>query len=534
LSNFDVLIRGGDLVDGTGSEARVADVGIRGDRIAAIGHLSANGAARVIAAEGHVVCPGFVDIQSQSVLSLLASGDAESHIRQGITSELIGEGGSPGQVTPRVLARNPRYAEWVDSLGLRVDWSGFRGYFDRLERSGTSVNLGAFASMDLLRIETVGYENRPPSASELGEMQAILDRAMREGAFGLATALAYPPASFSSTEELVALARIASAHGGIYISHVRGESGGVLAAIDEAITIGKEARLPVVVFHLKVAGRANWGRMPEVGALIEAARAQGGLVSACQYPYTMAGTGLAAPLPEWVLDGGPDTLLGRLRDPSTRARVRQEMESRDALLGRVDFEAIQIAEVPKGSDPSLVSKRVAEIARFTGEDPFDAYFRILIETRGAAFALYHSMSEGDVRTAMAFPWVSIATDAEATSPRGVLGRALVHPRAYGTFPRVLGRYVREARLLSLPDAIRKMTSLPASQVGLTERGVIREGAFADIVVLDPTTVVDTATCEQPHQFPTGIRWVIVNGVVTVDEAEHTGARSGRVLRRGAS
>jgi N-acyl-D-aspartate/D-glutamate deacylase len=451
-------------------------------------------------------------------------------VRQGITTELVGEGGSPGQLTPKILAQDPRYGEWLAALGLTLDWSGFDGWFARLEERGTSVNVGAFASVDLLRAEVVGLQDRPPSDDELERMRALLAGAMRQGAFGLATALVYPPASHTTTDELVALASVAAAHGGRYASHVRGESGRLMAALAEAITIGERARLPVLVFHLKIAGRPNWGRMGEVGALIEAARARGVAISACQYPYTAAGTGICAPIPDWAQEGGPACIVERLRDPATRARIRAEMETRDAMLGRVDFDAIQIASVPPDGDASLTGRRVSEIARARGQDPWDAYFGIVVDHRTNVFALFHSMSEDDVRTAMRFPWVSVATDAEATSPAL---HGVVHPRAYGTFPRVLGRYVREERVLSLEEAIRKMTSLPAEQLGLADRGVLREGAFADVVVFDPLRVRDTATFEAPHAYSIGIETVIVNGVVTVDAGEHTGARAGRTLRHAS-
>lgn len=513
--DLDLVIRGGDLVDGTGAPARRADVGIRGDRIVAIGG-DLSPARRAIDARGKIVAPGFIDIQSQSVFTLLADGNAESHVRQGITTEIVGEGGSPGQLTAKIIEQDPRYGEWLASLGLALDWRGFDGWFGKLEERGTSVNVGAFASVDLLRAEVVGLDDRPPTAAEVAAMRAILERAMREGTFGLATALAYPPASYTTTDELVALAEVAASHGGIYASHVRGESGRVFDAVGEAIAIGERAKLPVLVYHLKIAGRPSWGRMGEIGALFEDARSRGVAVSACQYPYAAAGAGIIAPIPDWAQEGGPPALIERLRDPTTRARIRREMDEREAFLGRVDFDAIQVG-----------GRRIADLARERGEDPFETYFDLVVLHRTNLFVVYHSMSEDDVRTAMRFPWLSIATDAEATSPAQNMQ---VHPRAYGTFPRVFGRYVRDEKVLSLEDAVRKMTSLPASQLGLADRGVVREGAFADLVVFDPTTVLDRATFEAPHAYPVGIEHVVVNGVVTVDSGEHTGARAGRAVR----
>jgi N-acyl-D-aspartate/D-glutamate deacylase len=356
---------------------------------------------------------------------------------------------------------------------------------------------------------------------------------MSEGAFGLATALIYPPASYASTDELVALAKVSARYGGIYISHVRNEGDRVDAAMREAIEVGLRAKLPVVVFHLKVSGKRNWGRMAEVVALLEDARARGVAISACMYPYTFSGTGLAAQLPGWAQEGGAEKMVLRLRDPAERARMREEMTRGGSGLGGVDLTTIQIGAVPPETDQSVMGKRIPEIAASRGKDPWETYFDLLVETRGNALALYHSMNEADLRVAMRAPWVSIATDAEATHPKGELGRQHVHPRAYGTFPRVLGRYVREAAVFDLPEAIRKMTGLPASQVGLLDRGTLRVGAFADIVTLDPNNVVDLATAERPHQFSRGIMHVVVNGVLTVDREQHTGARAGRALRRGA-
>ena len=528
MTDFDLVILGGDVFDGTGAPPRRVDVGITRDRIAVIGELSSKTSARTIDARGKVVAPGFVDIQSQSVFTLLADGRGQSHVRQGITTEIVGEGGAPGQLTPKILEQDPRYGEWLGALGLTLDWKGFGGWFERLEKQGISVNVGAFASVDLLRAEVVGLDHRAATPAEVDRMSALLGNAMGEGTFGLATALVYPPASYTSTDELVSLANVAARHGGLYASHVRGESAHVFTAIGEVIEIGERAGLPVLLFHLKIAGRPNWGRMREVGDVVERARARGLAISACQYPYAAAGTGICAPIPDWAQEGGPPALVARLRDPETRARIRQEMETREAMLGRVDFEAIQIASIPAGGDVSQMGMRVTEIARARGEDPWDTYFSLVVENRTNVFAIFHSMSEDDVRTAMRFPWVSVASDAEATSPEQ---HGLVHPRAYGAFPRVLGRYVREEKVLPLAEALRKMTSLPAAQLGLVDRGTLREGAFADLVVFDPNTVRDTASFEAPHSFPIGIETVIVNGIVTVDGGDHTGARAGRTLRK---
>lgn len=529
VPDLDLLVRGGELVDGTGEPGRRVDVGVRGDRIVALGDLASTSAKRTLDARGKIIAPGFVDVQSQSVITLLSDGNAESHVRQGITTEIVGEGGAPGQMTKKILAQDPRYVEWLGALGVELDWTGFDGWFARLERQGISVNAGSFASVDLLRAEVVGLADRVATVEEIERMRGILEASMAQGTFGLATALVYPPASHTTTDELVAIVEIAAKHGGLYASHVRGESGRVFTAIGEAITIGERAKLPVLVYHLKIAGRPNWGRMSEVAALIEGARARGVAISACQYPYAAAGTGICAPIPDWAQEGGPTAILERLRTPDTRARIQKEMETRDAMLGRIDFDAIQIASVPADGDHALMGKRVSEIARARNQDPWETYFGIVVDHRTNVFAIFHSMSEDDVRTAMRLPWVSVASDAEATSPAQ---HGLVHPRAYGTFPRVLGRYVRDEKVLALPEAIRKMTSLPASQLGIVDRGVVREGAFADLVVFDAGRVADTATYEAPHAYPIGIEHVVVNGVMTIEAGEHTGARAGRAIRHG--
>jgi N-acyl-D-amino-acid deacylase len=528
---YDLIIRGGNIIDGTGAPARRADVGVKRERIDKIGNLEGKRAATEIDAAGLTVTPGFIDVQGQSGNSLLVDGNGESHIRQGITSEIVGEGSTPALMRPDpalVLAPGQRPPEWHT----------FDEYLRTLERYGTSINVGSFAPIAMVRSEVVGLVNRPPTGEELARMEAIVDRAMRDGAFGLATALIYPPAAFASTDEIVSLAKVAARYGGIYITHVRGESFRVKEAIAEAITIGEQAKLPVVIYHLKVAARPLWGTMADVGKIIDEARARGVKVSACQYPYTAGGTGLAASLPGWVQEGGREVMLARLRDVGLRPKIRAEIETKlpgegfdgaENLVAGSTFEGIQIASVPQDRDQAVVGKRISEIAAGRGEDPWDTYFRLLTENDGRVGALYHMMSEEDVRAAMRFPWVSVGTDAAAIKPEGELGRGQPHPRAYGTFPRILGRYVRDAKLLPMEEAIRKMTGLAAAQLQIRERGELRPGWFADIVVFDPATVVDNATFERPHQYSTGIRHVIVNGIVTVEDEQHTGARAGRAL-----
>ena len=523
---YDVVIRNGDLVDGTGSPPRRADLALKDGRIAAIGEVSGRGREE-IDARGRVVAPGFIDVQGQSGTTLLADGNGESHIRQGITTEIIGEGG-----TPALWTKDNADDASIQRFSLTFDWTGFDGYLRALEAKGTSINLGSFVPVAMLRERVMGMANRLATADEQQREAEILERAMQQGAFGFATALIYPPASYTTTDELVALARVASKHGGVYISHVRGESFRLKDAIGEAIRIGESAHMPVVIYHLKIAAKANWGHMAEIKALIEQARARGVDVTACQYPYTAGGTGLAATLPGWAQEGGREAMLARLTSRDERAKMRRDIEANtevENLLAGATFDGVQVASVPADKDQSIVGKRLSEIATERHQDKWDTLFAVLTENEGRVGALYHMMSEDDVKAAMQFPWVSVGTDSAAIKPEGELGRGQPHPRSYGTFPRILGHYVREEQVLSLPEAIRKMTSLAASQMKIAERGTLKEGYFADVVIFDPKTVADTATYEKPHQYPVGIETVIVNGVVTIKDGKHTGVRAGRAL-----
>ena len=525
---FDLIVRGGEVLDGTGQPARRADVGIAGDRIIEIGDLSGAAAGSVIDASGLVVSPGFIDVQGQSGTTLLADGNGESHLRQGITTEIIGEGGSPAFWEP-----GSDEGESLAPFGVTFDWKGFDGYFERLRQRGTTINVGTFVPATMVRRSVVGMDNRAPTPEELARMEAMVDQAMRSGAFGLSSALIYVPGTFARTEELVALAKVAARHGGIYISHIRGESFNLFNALDEAIGIGREAKLPVVIYHLKVAAKANWGRMNEALAVIDKANAAGLRVSATMYPYTAGGTGLAATLPLWVQEGGREKMIARLQDPATRARARQEIETKidgwENLLMATTFDGIQVASVPREFDQSIVGKRLSQIAAERKADPWDVYFQLLIDSGGRIGALYHMMSDEDVATGLRGSRVTIGTDSSALRAEGILARGAPHPRSYGTFPRVLGKYVRDDKVLSLPEAVHRMTGAAAAQMGIRDRGLIKGQYLADLVVFNPATVKDNATYEQPHQYPTGIDYVIVNGVTVLDPKGLTGVRPGRPL-----
>ncbi len=523
---YDVLIRGGDVIAGDGAASRRVDVGITGDRITALGDLTMAQAGSVIDATGLVVSPGFIDVQGQSGTTLLADGNGESHLRQGITTEIIGEGGSPAFWTKETAD-----LESLRPFNVSFDWTGFSEYFERLRERGTTINLGTFVPATTVRRTVIGMDNRPPTATELARMEAMVDRAMQDGAFGLSSALIYVPGSFAQTDELVALAKVAAKYKGIYITHIRGESFNLSQALDEAIGIGRDAGLPVVIFHLKVGAKANWGRMPAALDQIEKANAAGIRVTATMYPYAAGGTGLAATLPLWVQEGGREQMLARLKDPAVRARARAEIESKidgwENLLLAATFEGIQVASAPPEIDQSVIGKRLAQIAAERKADPWAVYFQLLIDSGGRIGALYHMMSEEDVVTGLRSSRVTIGTDSSAIRAEGVLSQGSPHPRAYGTFPRVLSKYVRDDRVLTLNDAVRRMTGAAAFQMGITDRGLIREGMLADVVVFNPATIRDNATYERPHQYPTGIEHVIVNGVPVLDPKGLTGARPGR-------
>ena len=520
---YDLVIKNGEVIDGTGSPARRADVAVVRDRIVAIGDVY-DPAKRTIDAAGRIVAPGFIDVQGQSGTSLLVDGNGESHIRQGITTEIIGEGSTPGLFDANTMA--------AFKARRGFEWSGFDGYLHTVESRGTSINVGSFAPIAQIREQVLGMENREPTPDELKREVDIMDRAMQQGAFGFATALIYPPSSYTNTNELVAIARVATKYGGVYISHVRGESFRVKDAIGEAIQIGREAKLPVVVYHLKIGAKANWGKMDEIRAEIDEARKSGVDVSACQYPYTAGGTNLNAVLPGWAQEGGREQMLERLKNPAERAKMRHDIEANtdvENLLMGATFDGIQIASLPTDKDQSILGKRLSEIAAARHKDNWDNLFSLLLDYEGRIGAMFHMMSEDDVKTAMRFPWVSVGTDSSAIKPEGELGAGQPHPRSYGTFPRILGHYVRDEHVLTLPDAIRKMTSLAASQMKIANRGMIKEGYFADLVVFDPKSVADKATYDMPHQYPVGIDTVVVNGAVTVDGGKHTGAHAGRAL-----
>ena len=530
-AGFDLVITNGHIIDGTGSPWYSGDVGIREGKVAAIGNLAAAPRKRTIDAAGKVVAPGFIDMLGQSELSILVEPRLPSKIYQGITTEITGEGGSIAPLNDAIIqADRPGYEHYH----ITPDWRTFRQYFARLEKQGMGINLASYVGATQVRRIVLGDDDKQPSPEQLAQMKALVREAMKDGAVGVSTALEYPPAPYAKTDELIALAAEGGKLGGIYSTHMRNEGDAVLEAIDEALRIGREAHVPVEIWHIKVAGKNNWGRMPEVVAKINAARAAGADITADTYAYTAWFNDFSAFVPPWAHDGGTSKLIERLKDPATRERIRKDMltPSKDwdnEWQEIPDPDAIMIGVVQNPKMLPLEGKRLSEIAKLWKKDPIDALFDFLIEDPYAGVAVF-GMSQPDVTLALEQPWVAIDNDSSGTSPEGILGQEHPHPRAYGTFPRILRKYVREEKVLTLEDALRKMSALPAQRLRLTDRGVLKAGMWADVVIFDPATVRDLATFDSPNQLSEGMEYVLVNGVPVIDQGKMTGALPGKVLR----
>lgn len=529
---FDLIIANGHIVDGTGSPWYSGDVGIRGGRIAAIGNLAGAPAKRRIDAAGEVVAPGFIDMLGQSEFTILVDPRLPSKIYQGITTEITGEGNSAAPMTGQARLEA---AQTLEHYGLKADWQSLGEYFGRLERQGIGINLASYVGATTLREIVIGDENRPPTAAELARMQALVREAMEQGAVGVSTALEYAPAPYASTEELIALAAAAAPYGGIYATHMRSEGDGINAALDETFRIAREAHISTEIWHLKIAGKSNWGHMPDVIKRIEAARASGLDVSANTYAYTAWFNEMSAFVPPWAHDGGTEKMLERLKDPAARARIVKDIKTPsgtwdnewDEVPGP---ESILVGVVKNPALLPLQGQTIAAIAKSRGKDPIDTLLDILVEDQGFTQCAVFGMQEDDVALALVQPWVSIDNDSSGTSPQGLLGEEHPHPRAYGTFPRILRKYVREEHRLRLEEAIRKFSALPAQRMRLTDRGVLKRGLWADIVVFDPATIADRSTFSSPNQTAVGMRWVLVNGVPVIADGQMTGAKPGQVLR----
>jgi dihydroorotase/N-acyl-D-amino-acid deacylase len=529
---YDLLIKNGHVVDGSGRAGFDADLAIKEDRIVRIGKLRDIDATRVIDAAGMVVAPGFIDMLGQSETFLLIDPRAMSKVMMGVTTEITGEGESIAPVNERLIKEQE---DFNHRYNLTIDWRTLGEYFQRLEKQGSGVNLATFVGATQVREYVVGFDNRPPTPAELDQMKQLVAEAMKDGALGVSTSLQYVPARFARTDEIIELAKVARQYGGIYATHQRSEANALDESLAEVFDIARRAQIPVEIWHLKTAYKKNWGRMPEVIQKITKARAEGLDITADIYPYIAGSTSLSACLPPWALEGGTQKMLSRLRDEHIRQQLKKEIttDSKDwenIYLGSGGAPGVLIGSVVNRELESMQGKRLSEIAAAQGKDPLDALFDFILADHGQTGAIYFMMSENDLRAAMRAPFVSFCTDSGARANDGPLAGAKSHPRGWGSYPRILGWYVREDRILTLEQAIHKMTGMPAKRVGLVDRGLLREGMLADITIFDPLHVRDRATFEVPNQHPEGIKYVIVNGQVTVDDGRRTNALAGRVLR----
>ena len=529
---YDLLIRNGTIIDGSGKPRYRADIAIKGDRIIRIAKLRNASATREIDASGLIVAPGFIDMLGQSETYLLIDPRAMSKVMMGITTEVTGEGESIAPINERLIKEqedfNRRYR-------LTIDWRTLGEYFKRLEKQGSGVNLATFVGATQVRAYVIGYDNRAPTAGELEEMKQLVANAMKDGALGLSTSLQYVPARFAATDEIVELAKVARQYGGIYATHQRSEANALDESLAEVFAIARRAQIPVEIWHLKTAYKKNWGRMPEVLQEIKRARAQGLDITADIYPYIAGSTSLSACLPPWALEGGTEKMLARLKDTQVRQQLKKEIstdakEWENIYLGSGGAAGVLIGSVVNRELESMQGKRLSQIAQEQNKDPLDTLFDLILADHGQTGAIYFMMSEADMRAAMQSPFVSFCTDSGARANDGPLSGAKSHPRGWGSYPRILGRYVRDEHLLTLEQAIHKMTGMPAQRVGLHDRGLLRAGSFADITIFDPKTVIDRATFEMPNQHPLGIEYVIVNGELEVDKGKRTPALAGRALR----
>jgi N-acyl-D-amino-acid deacylase len=533
-AGLDVIIAGGRIVDGTGAPWFRGDVGIRGDRIVAVGDLTGRDAARRIDARNLVVAPGFIDMLGQSEFNVLVDGRAASKIMQGVTTEITGEGSAIAPVNDRMVQEGR--PQW-DHFGLIQDFRTLAQYFGRLEtRSKPAINMGTFVGVGGLREYVIGRESTPASAADMAQMKLLVAQAMEEGALGLSTSLQYVPDRFATTDEIVELAKVARRYGGVYLTHVRSESSGIFDSLDETFQVADRAGIPAEIWHLKTAYKANWGKMSEVLRRIESARARGLDITANQYPYTRASNDLASCLPLWVREGSRDTMLARLNEGSLRDRIKKEMDDphvtgwENQWFGSGGGDGVMVSSVLNNGLRKFEGMTLTQIGRLTGKDPRDALIDLVIADRGETSCIISIMTEDDVRTALRHPLVSIDTDSGAKAEDGPLSESRSHPRAWGTFARILGKYVRDEKLISIEEAVRKMTSRPSLRVGLTDRGILRPGMAADVTVFDPATIRDVATFEDPNHYSVGVRFVLVNGRAVVMDGQITSERPGRPLR----
>lgn len=531
-AQFDLLIKNGRVIDGTGGPGFEADVAVKGDRIVDIGKLQSATADRTIDASGLIVAPGFIDMLGQSETYLLIDPRGMSKLMMGVTTEITGEGESVAPINERQIKEQQ---DFLSRYKLTIDWQTLDQYFKRLEKQGTGLNLGTFVGATQLREFVVGYDDRLPTPAELKQMKDLVAAAMRDGALGLSTSLQYIPARFAKTDELVELAKVAHQYGGIYATHQRSEANAIDESLNEVFEIARQAKIPAEIWHLKTAYKKNWGRMPTILERIAEARASGLDVTADIYPYTAASTSLTACLPPWAQEGGTDKMLARLRDTKARARIKSEIvvdhkDWENIYLGSGGASGVLIGAVVNRELEQLQGKRISEIAVEQKKDPLDALLDLILADHGQTSAIYFMMSEDDMRAAMLSPFVSICTDSGARAVDGPLGGSKSHPRGWGSYPRILGHYVRDEKLMNIETAIHKMTGMSAARVGLKDRGLIKKSMFADITIFDPAKINDRATFESPNQYPEGIEYVIVNGKLSVEKGVRTPALAGQVLR----
>src|SRR6184192_3255715 len=528
---FDIIIKGGTVYDGTGGEGHVADVAIRGDRIAGVGDFAKASAKKTIDAHGLAVAPGFINMLSWSNESLIQDGRSQSEIRQGVTTEIMGEGESMGPLNDRTKARIVR--EQGD-IKFEIKWNTLAEYLHYLEKRGISCNVASFLGATTVREYVIGLEDKQPTPQQLEEMRDLVRREMEAGALGIGTSLIYPPAFYAKTEELIELCKVASKYRGKYISHMRSEGNQLLEAFDELLRISREAHIPAEIYHIKAAGQPNWGKADTLLARIDAARKEGLPIRANMYTYIAGGTGLDACLPPWTQDGGYPELLKRLRDPEIRKKIAAEVKVdsdkwENLYLAAGSPDHIILADFTSEKLKPFSNKSLAEAAKTRGKDPIETIMDLLVENEKPIGATYFLMSEENVKKEIAKPWISFGSDEASQAPEGVFLKSNPHPRAYGNFARVLGKYARDEKIIPMQEAVRRLSGLPATNLGLDHRGFLKEGMFADVVVFDPATIADRATYDKPHQYAVGVKHVFVNGVQVLKDSEHTGAKPGRAL-----
>lgn len=528
---FDVLIRGGTLYDGSGGPGRQADVAIRGDRIAGVGDFGKAAAKNVVDAKGLAVAPGFINMLSWSTDSLIQDGRSQSEIRQGVTTEIMGEGESMGPLNEPMKKR--RIEQQAD-IKYEIKWNTLAEYLQYLQTHGISCNVASFVGATTIREYAIGLEDKPPTPQQLEQMRELVRKEMEAGALGIGTSLIYPPAFYARTDELIELCKVAAKYKGKYISHMRSEGNRLLEAFDELLRISREAGIPAEVYHIKAAGQKNWSKLDDLLSRIEAAQKEGLKITADMYTYTAGGTGLDACLPPWTEGGGYPALFKRLRDPTTRAKIAEEVKKpsdawENMYVAAGSPDRILLVGFKSEKLKSLTGKTLADVAKMRGQDPIETIMNLISEDESRIDTLYFMMSEENVKKELAKPWISFGSDEASQAPAGVFLKSNPHPRAYGNFARVLGKYVRDEKVISLSEAVRRLSALPATNLGLNGRGFIREGMFADVVVFDPATIADRATFDKPHQYAVGMKHVFVNGQPVLKDGEHTGAKPGRAL-----